>query len=205
MAEDLTLAEISTQGLDNDLNSNFTALENAVNSKADDTSVVHLAGVETITGDKTFSSESNVFHGDGSALTGITSDQIAFNGTFIYSQAYPTTYDLVANTWTKITENVVVNDVSNNFDVVNQRVNITKPGIYLIMQKVTPKTVLPTTQVAARITVNGNSYGTDYNYGGTCWVQNIRILNVGDYVEYYAYSSVNDKVYTTLHVVQLSN
>lgn len=35
MLEDLILAEINTQGLDNSLNDNFTALENAVNTKAE--------------------------------------------------------------------------------------------------------------------------------------------------------------------------
>lgn len=102
MAEDLTLVEINTQGLDSDLNFNFSALEDAVNLKSDDSTVVHLAGTETITGDKTFSgittigSSSGLLKaasgvvstavegtdylapdGDGSALKGLTQSQIS--------------------------------------------------------------------------------------------------------------------------------
>lgn len=72
MSEDLNLPEINTQSLDSNLNNNFSTLEDAVNKvsldlsafekatqsilsfKANDSEVSHLAGAETITGDKTF-------------------------------------------------------------------------------------------------------------------------------------------------------
>lgn len=143
--------------------------------------------------------------GSGALLTGITSDQIDFNGAYIFVQAYPTSYNLTSNTWTKITGSEVIDDTLNNFDITNQRIHITKPGIYLLQQKVSPNTLTSTVEVGAKILVNGISYGTSYNYGGTCWMNTIRRLQVGDYIEYQAYISVTDKVYTILQVMQLSN
>lgn len=45
--------------------------------KADNSSVVHLAGTEAVTGNKTFTNPSNTYYGNGSNLTGLYQSQIS--------------------------------------------------------------------------------------------------------------------------------
>lgn len=228
MTQDLTLAEISTQGVI-DINSNFAAVEDAVNAKADDNEVVHLAGAETITGDKTFSGTTTIGNmngvlkatagvvssatagtdyltptGSGAELTGITNGQITYDLAFV--NLYTASFTLTsADTYTKITNYYSQNgDSLNNFDVTNQKIVISKAGLYIINLKVIGSST-STTRTGARINLNGNSVGTSTAYGGGgIWSLQILNLEVGDVIEGYAMTSVAPQpVASGLYIAQL--
>lgn len=230
MTEDLSLVQINTQGLDTDLNGNFAALEDAVNTvsldlsafeaattsalglKANDSSVVHLAGTETIIGDKTFSGTTTIGSSTGllKRVSGVVTnaaagtDYLTPNSTLkVANLSLGTTatqiaiatnpFTSVAGAWTKVTGFTTSSDVLGEWNNANQRFVVTHSGIYMIRMNLAGS-VSNTKAIAFYI--NGSLYFQSPfiqnipNYIFTSFIE----AYSGAYIEIYYYTSTSENI-----------
>lgn len=227
MTENLSLVQIN---VDNDLNGNFTALENAVNTvslnlsafetatqsalsfKANDSSVVHLAGTEIITGDKTFSGTTTIGSSTGllKRVSGVVSDAIAgtdyltpnsklqvanltLGTTATRMSIAEISFTSVAGVWTKVPGFTKSSDVLGEWDNTSQRFTATHSGAYMIRMNLVGS-VSNTKAIAFYL--NGSLYFQSPfiqncpNYIFTSFIE----ANAGTFLEIYYYTSTAETI-----------
>lgn len=150
---------------------NISALGTAVAGKAADSAVVHKAGAETITGDKTFTGSVVTHH-----VTPETDNTYSLgSSSYQWSSVYAQTYYYNGTAWGLDKANVWTND--------NTIAKDTSPALYLKatnLTRGTPPSVNITadfgvrasngvliSQLATQITTNGNTYVYSRAYDGT--------------------------------------